>query len=201
MIRAIILDLGNTIIPFDFTRGYREMQAVCSLSPDEMRHRIGGSDLVVRFESGRIAPKDFVAQLSELLGLRVTYDEFRRMWSSIFLPDPLIPESFLESLKKRYRLVLLSNTNALHFEMLRETYPLLGHFDHLVLSHEVGALKPEPAIYEHAISHAHCLPGECFFTDDIEAYVEGARRSGIDAERFRGFDKLQADLRLRGVEW
>ena len=200
MIRAIILDLGNTIIPFDFTRGYREMQAVCSLSPDEMRHRIGGSDLVVRFESGRIAPKDFVAQLSELLGLRVTYDEFRRMWSSIFLPDPLIPESFLESLKKRYRLVLLSNTNALHFGMLRETYPLLGHFDHFVLSHEVGALKPEPAVYEQAISRAQCLPGECFFTDDIDAFVEGARRSGIDAEPFRGFDKLQADLRSRGVE-
>jgi putative hydrolase of the HAD superfamily len=70
-----------------------------------------------------------------------------------------------------------------------------------VLSHEVGTLKPEPAVYEHAISHSQSMPGECFFTDDIEAYVEGARRSGIDAEPFRGFDKLQADLRSRGVEW
>jgi putative hydrolase of the HAD superfamily len=201
VIRAIILDLGNTIIPFDFTRGYRELQAACGQSPEEIRRRIGSTDLVVRFESGQVAPEDFVAQLSELLGLKVTYSEFRRMWSSIFLPDPLIPESFLESLKKRYRLVLLSNTNAIHFEMLRETYPLLRHFDHFVLSHEVGTLKPEPAVYEHAISHSQCMPGECFFTDDIEAYVEGARRSGIDAEPFRGFDKLQADLRSRGVEW
>jgi putative hydrolase of the HAD superfamily len=201
VIRAIILDLGNTIIAFDFMRGYLELQAACGQSPEEIRHRIGSTDLVVRFESGQVAPDDFVAQLSELLGLKVTYSEFRRMWSSIFLPDPLIPESFLESLKKRYRLVLLSNTNALHFEMLRETYPLLGHFDHFVLSHEVGALKPEPAVYEQAISRAQCLPGECFFTDDIEAFVVGARRSGIDAEPFRGFDKLQADLKSRGVEW
>ena len=201
MIRTVILDLGNTIVPLDFTRGYRELEAACGHSVEELQRRIGSTDLVVRLESGQVAPQDFVAQFSKLLGLRVTYAEFQRLWSSIFLPETLIPDSFLASLKKHYRLVLLSNTNAIHFEMIRETYPLLAHFDHLVLSHEVRALKPTPAIYDEAIARARCLPQECFFTDDIDAYVEGARRAGIDAEPFRGFGKLQEDLKVRGVEW
>ena len=201
MVRAVILDLGNTIVPLDFTRGYRELQAACGHSVEELRRRIGSTDLVVRLESGQVAPEDFVAQFSEILGLRVNYAGFRRLWSSIFLPDTLIPEPFLASLKKRYRLVLLSNTNAIHFEMIRESYPLLGHFDHFVLSHEVRALKPAPVIYDEAIARAQCLPQECFFTDDIDDYVEGARRAGIDAEPFRGFEKLQTDLKARGVEW
>ena len=56
-----------------------------------------------------------------ILELEVDYDQFRVIWSSIFT-EILIPESMLEGLGRRYRLVLVSNTNALHFEMIRETY-------------------------------------------------------------------------------
>ena len=112
----------------------------------------------------------------------------------------MIPESLVEQLRRRYRMLVLSNTNAIHFEMVRDTYPLLRHFDHYVLSYEVGALKPEPAIYREAVRHARCEPGECFFTDDIPDYVEGARREGIDAVRFTGYEALCGELRARGID-
>ena len=58
----------------------------------------------------------------------------------------------LEGLRRRYHLVLVSNTNALHFEMIRETYAhLLRHFDDLVLSYEVRAMKPQPEIFQAAL--------------------------------------------------
>src|SRR6185437_8830122 len=98
---------------------------------------------------------------------------------SIFLPHTLIPEAMLEGLARNRRLVLLSNTNAIHFEMIRENYPLLRHFHAYVLSYEVGAMKPLPLIYQRAIAAAGCLPEECFFTDDIPDYVEAARAQGI----------------------
>ena len=61
---------------------------------------------------------------------------------------------------------------------------MLRHFDDLVLSYEVKAMKPSPLIYREAIARAQCRPEECFYTDDIAAYVEGARREGIDAVQF-----------------
>ncbi len=201
MVKTVIFDLGRVIIPFDFNRGYSAIEKLCGIPAAEIPKRIGSTDLVKRFESGLIGNQEFVAEISRLLGLQVTYPEFCELWSSIFLPETLIPESLLEGLRKRYRLLLLSNTNGIHFDMVRERYPLLRHFHHYILSHEVKAMKPAPAIYQAALAQAHCEPGECFFTDDIEMYVEGARKAGIDAVQFTGLEALEKEMRARGILW
>jgi glucose-1-phosphatase len=110
-----------------------------------------------------------------------------------------LPESLLESLTARYRLVLLSNTNPIHFEMIRATFPHLRHFHQLVLSYEVKAMKPQAEIYRAAIEAAQCRAEECFYSDDIPEYVEGARKFGIDAVRFESRDQIERELRARGI--
>ena len=201
MYKAVIFDLGKVLIPFDFTRGYRAMEKVCRFPAAEIPHRIAATDLVHRFETGLVEPRDFVAELSLMLDLRISYDEFCEIWSSIFLPDPLVPETLLAGIRERYRLLCLSNTNAIHFAMVRRSYPLLRHFDDLVLSFEVKAMKPSPAIYREAVARAGCRPEECFFTDDVPAYVEGARREGIDAVQFQSCAQLEQELATRQILW
>jgi glucose-1-phosphatase len=201
MIKTIIFDLGKVIIPFDFKRGYDRMAPLCSYSAEQIPDRLRSCDLVTRFESGEVEPDVFVAEICRILELNVDYGQFCDIWSAIFFPDTLIPESMLEALKQRYRLLLLSNTNAIHWPMVSKRYPLLKHFDEYVLSYRVGALKPEPKIYHEAIRNAQCRPEECFFTDDIAAYVEGARREGIDAVQFHSLQQIESELKLRGVEW
>jgi putative hydrolase of the HAD superfamily len=202
VIRAVIFDLGKVIVPFDLQRGYAALKPHCGVPIEEIPKRIGATDLVARFERGQVSPSDFVAQLSAILGLNgVDYGKFCDLWSSIFLPDPLVPENLLEGLRRRYRLLLLSNTNAIHWEMIRRTYPLLRHFHDCVLSFEAGALKPDCRIYEAAVARSGCRPEEIFFTDDIPLYVEAARQAGIDAVVFRSVPELENELRARGVEW
>jgi len=200
-IKAVIFDLGRVIVPFDFNRGYVRLAPLCGIPAAEIPGRIALTGLVERFESGEIAPRDFVRKLSKHLNLDTSYENFCEIWSSIFLPYTLIPEAMIEGIARNYRLVLLSNTNAIHFEMLRENYPLLRHFHALVLSYEVGAMKPLPWIYRRAIEAAGCFPEECFFTDDIPAYVEGARAQGIDAVRFESAAQIEKELRKRGANW
>lgn len=201
MIKTVIFDLGKVIVPFDFTRGYRGLEKVSTCPAAEIPKRLGATDLVKRFETGLIEPEDFVAQLSKILDMRVTYDQFCEIWGSIFLPDTLVPDSLLEGLARRYRLVMLSNTNAIHFPLVEQRYPILRHFHDRVLSHEVRALKPSPVIYREAIARAQCRAEECFFTDDIAEYVEGAKREGIDAVQFESCAKLEQDLLARGIHW
>jgi len=197
--RTIIFDLGKVIIPFDFERGYQAIAADCRLPAAEIRSRIAATGLVGQLESGLVEPAEFVGSISRLIDFPGTYQDFCRHWSSIFLPETLIPEELILDLKTRYRLLVLSNTNAIHIDMVREHYGILRHFDHLVLSHEVKAMKPDPRIYTAALAHAEAEPQECFFTDDIAEYVEGARRAGIDAEQFTGYADLLGHLRLRGI--
>jgi glucose-1-phosphatase len=201
MIKTIIFDMGKVLIPFDFQRGYDRMAPLCRYSPAEIPERLRTCDLVTRFEEGKVAPEEFVRELSEVLELDASYEEFCGIWSAIFIPDTLIPESLLVALKQRYRLLLLSNTNAIHFDMLWANYPILRQFDHLILSYRIGALKPSPLIYEEALRHAQCEPAECFFTDDIAAYVQGARDAGIDAVQFQSREQIERELKVRGVVW
>ena len=96
-------------------------------------------------------------------------------------------------------MILLSNTNAIHFPWIQQTYPLLRHFHDLVLSYEVKAMKPHPDIYRAAIARAGCRPEECFYTDDIAEFVEGARALGIDAVQFENAAQLERELRAREI--
>jgi len=201
VIKTVIFDLGKVLIPFDFARGYRAMEKFCDYPAAEIPKRIAGTDLVYRFETGLVEPRDFVEQLSRVLDLRVTYEQFCEIWSSIFLPETLVPDSLLAGIRERYRLLVLSNTNAIHFAMVRQNYPLLRHFHDLVLSYEVKAMKPSSAIYREAIARARCRPEECFYTDDIPAYVEAARREGIDAVQFLSCAQLERDLAAREIRW
>jgi putative hydrolase of the HAD superfamily len=198
--KAVIFDLGKVLIHFDFKRGYQALEGLCPYPAAEIPKRIGSSDLVERFETGMVEPRDFVAQLSRILDLNVDYDGFCTIWNSIFT-DPLIPEAMLEGLAARYRLLLLSNTNAIHFEAIRRNYPLLRHFHALILSYEVKAMKPQAAIFEKAVELAGCRPEECFYTDDIAAYVEAARALGIDAVQFHSAAQIQEELGARRIRW
>ena len=201
MIKTVIFDLGKVLIPFDFTRGYRGLEKRCGIPAAEIPRRLASTDLVHRFESGLVEPEDFVAELSRVLDLHVSYDQFCEIWSSIFLPDPLIPDSLLAGIRQRFRLLLLSNTNAIHFEMLERTYPLLRQFHDKVLSYRVRAMKPSPAIYREAIARAACRPEECFFTDDIADYVAAAQREGMDAVQFESRAQIERELLARGIRW
>src|SRR5579872_4801713 len=158
--RAVIFDLGKVLIHFDFARGYQALAGHCDYCAEDIPRVIAPTGLVERFEAGLIEPHDFVEQLSRLLGLRLNYQEFCAAWSSIFT-GTLVSEEVLEGLAKRYRLILLSNTNAIHFEMVCQRYPLLAHFHERILSYEVKAMKPESEIFHLAVERAGCRPEQC----------------------------------------
>jgi putative hydrolase of the HAD superfamily len=199
--KAVIFDLGRVLVNFDFKRGYRALEGLCPYRAAEIPVRLSTGGLVERFETGLIEPRDFVTQMSAVLDLGIDYDRFCGIWSSIFT-ETLVPEAILAGLAKRYRLVLLSNTNAIHFEGLRESHAtLLRHFHELVLSYEVKAMKPRPEIFQAAIARAGCRPEECFYTDDIADYVAAARNLGIDAVQFESAAQLESEFAARGIRW
>jgi len=200
MHKAVILDLGKTLIHFDFAPGYKALERACPYAAAEIPRRIAPTGLPERFETGLIGSRDFYREFRRALDLNLDYESFVRVWSGIF-DDVLIPESMLEGLAARYRLLLLSNTNPLHFEGIRQRYPVLRHFHDTILSYEVHAMKPRAEIYLAAIERAGCLPGECFYTDDIPAYVEGARAVGMDAVQFEDAAQLAREMKARGIAW
>ncbi len=97
------------------------------------------------------------------------------------------------------RLVLLSNTCLAHIEFVRRQCAVLDLFDDITTSWEVGALKPDPVIYESALGQAKCDAADCFYTDDIEDYVTQARSMGIQAHVYKDAATTRATLASLGI--
>jgi glucose-1-phosphatase len=199
VIKTILFDLGNVIVPFSVDRAYARMAGMSGYPTMEVAARIRATGLVRPFEKGEIATEPFIREISRALQLNIGHQEFCDWWNCVFMPGTLVSEMVLEDLRRRHRVLALSNTNPIHFAMLMESYPVLRHFDDFVLSHEVGAAKPEAKIYQEAIARAQCAPGECFFTDDLKVNVEAAREHGMDAVLFRSAEQIDGELRARGL--
>jgi epoxide hydrolase-like predicted phosphatase len=199
--RTIIFDLGKVLIPFDFSRAYQAIEAACPFPAREIAARIHATGWNRRLETGAVDSEAFVESIARELAIRCSYSEFRAIWNSIFLSETLIPDEMLAGLRRRYRLLLLSNTNAMHFESIQANYPILRHFHDYVLSYRVGMVKPDPAIYRHAASLAGCPVEECLFIDDLPENVAGAELVGMPAIQFSSLDQLERDFTARGIRW
>ena len=106
------------------------------------------------------------------------YREFTQpgVWS-------LFPEAIevLDELVAHYRLAILSNFDARLRTVLAQL-GILARFTEMVISSEVGADKPDPWIFQHALNQAGVSPHEALLVgDDPECDIEGARRAGWHA--------------------
>ena len=199
-IEALLFDAGKVLIDFNFETSVEALHTSCSISRDRFEEVLWDETWIRRYERGEISTTQFHQYLCETAKLKMTLTDFRKTWSSVFLPDLLVSEELLASLKRNYPLILISNTNEAHFEFIRSEYRILDYFDQLVLSYQVGSLKPDRKIFEHAISGANCAPDALFFTDDREENVASATQLAIHAHLFRSQSELILALQGVGVE-
>jgi HAD superfamily hydrolase (TIGR01509 family) len=97
---------------------------------------------------------------------------------------------------------LLSNTDPIHVEKLESTYDFFAHFPKTVRTYScsVGASKPDPLIFREALRACKVRAEEAVYIDDIQAYVDAARRLGFTAIHFQSPSQLYADLGKAGIK-
>ncbi|MCA8987978.1 MAG: HAD family phosphatase [Planctomycetaceae bacterium] len=198
-IKACVFDMGKVLIHFCHDRMLRQMAVVCDCEPEQLRQLLFDSGVLLEYERGLHTEEQIHQLIEQTLGKSVDRAALEFASADIFDQfDEMLP--VIESLKNQQMpLVLLSNTSRVHFESIRDRFPILTLFDHYVLSYEVRTLKPDPGIYEHAVSLAGQPAPNCFFTDDIAVNVEGARHVGLQAVQFKNPSQLINELRSRGV--
>jgi FMN phosphatase YigB (HAD superfamily) len=199
MIEVVYFDLGKVIVDFDHSRAAQELLKVTPLSLKEAMAVLSDGELVSEYETGRLSSQQHYRKVCRRLQMEVSIEKFRELWGSMFLPEPLLSESFLQDLKKRYRLMLLSNTNEIHFDFVIQNYPILRMIEERLLSYQVGCMKPQARIFELAIKKAGVAPENIFFTDDRPENIEAAQRFGIQALLFQSETQLKRAMASRGM--
>ena len=183
----------------DHLRFCRRLAAVAGWTPQEVYAAVFQTGLEPGYDTGRISSEEFHRRVQDHFRLDLPFPRFRQMWAEIF--DPLEDmEAVAARLARRYPLYLLSNTNELHFQYIRENYAtLLSHFRAFILSYLVGSRKPEPQIFQALIREAGLPPAQILYTDDNPEFVEAARDHGLVAWQFTSPREFQEQLSLNGL--
>ncbi|MGM0934756.1 MAG: HAD family hydrolase [Bacteroidota bacterium] len=179
MIKAIIFDFGDVFINLDKPATLREMR----------KHRIEDLtedilELNREYEKGLISSEKFIRTYQEEFK-QLEQEIFVNSWNAILIDFPQYRYQFLKKLseEKDYKLILLSNTNEIHIDWVKENVPFYEDFkacfDAFYLSHEINFRKPDSEIYEFVLNKHELQPEECLFIDDTAENTKAAAALGI----------------------
>lgn len=181
MIKNIIFDFGDIFINLDKQAPLLEMAkfGFTELTPEL-------DTIFKKYEMGLMESDDFINRLQAIF-TNATKDQIKDAWNSIILDFPEDRLKFIEKLKNdnQYRLFLLSNTNNLHIDKVKESMGLerfnrfKNCFEVFYLSQEMKMRKPNTDIYEFVLNENQLNANETFFLDDTKENTDAASKLGI----------------------
>jgi epoxide hydrolase-like predicted phosphatase len=185
-IKNIIFDFGVVIINIDPSAVKKRMAEKGIHNVDELHQRLIKQNIYNDLETGKIGPDEFRAAIKEIVDVAVSDEDIDDAWNSMLLDIPRERIKFLTRLKSKYKVYLLSNTNAIHWKYYDRyfqdnfDYPSLStFFTEAWYSYLMGVRKPDPAIFEMVLEQGKLHPSETAFVDDILENVDSAATIGI----------------------
>jgi putative hydrolase of the HAD superfamily len=200
MIKNIIFDFGDIFINLDKEIIFREIEKFRGnpvLSPEI-------NAINQNYEVGQISSDEFVSQLAAVYP-QATSKDIIAIWNGMLLDFPDKRLEFLENMAKenKYRLFLLSNTNDLHIEEVKEKMGtekfnrFRNSFEKFYLSHEIHLRKPNTNIYNFVLQENDLNAEETFFIDDTKENTDAAEKLGIKCWNLQVGSEDIIDLKSR----
>lgn len=179
MIKTLIFDFGDVFLTLNKSATQRHLDQ--HNIPHNDKHL---SKVNTDYEKGLIPTSEFIQYYTKRFP-QLTITTFKTAWNSILVDFPESRLKFLKELKSsgRFRLVLLSNTNALHIDWVKTNIPVFDEFkacfDQFYLSHDIHLRKPESEIFEFVLHQNQLNPAETLFIDDTLEHTLSAKELGI----------------------
>ena len=198
--RAIIFDFGNVLLQWDPRRLFQRHFPAGPQAIDAFMQEIGFTEWHLEQDKGRpfadaIAERS--AKFPQYAHILADYDTCYKDAVAGSIADSV---KILRSLKQaEYPLVGLSNFPTEKFALARKTYEFFAWFDEIVISGEVGLVKPDPAIFQLLLRKIGRAAQDCIFIDDSQANITSAQQLGFTAIQFHSPGQLQQELLKLGI--
>ena len=185
MIKNIIFDFGGVLTHLTPHEALKRFKALGVENPEEYLNPYCQQGAFFRFENGDISAEQFCAELGEICKREISIEEAAHAWRGFIASVHEDYLDYLQQIRTRYRLGVLSNTNpfiqgwAETKEFTSKGKPLGSYFDMLFFSFRMRASKPGEEIYRKMLLEGNMKAEETLFIDDSEKNIEAARRLGI----------------------
>ena len=187
MIKNIIFDLCGPIITIDINLIDREFHRLGVKEPYPYQ-RLCDEGLCERFETNRISAEAFCDEVRSMLNCSLNDIQICTAWNTLITQFPQSHIDLLKKLRSRYKVFLLSNSDAINADYFGRYLNFHSYcdlmneaFDEAFFSYELGLRKPDPKVFQHIIEKHHLLPEETLHIDDRRMHCDGARKAGLNA--------------------
>lgn len=186
MIKDIVFDFGGVLTTIDTDEALRRFKEIGVEEPEKFINSYCQNGPFYALENGDITAEEFCRELENICNRTVSHEEAKHAWCGFIVDVHEDYLDYLQQLRPRYRLSVLSNTNPFIQGWARSTEftscgkSLDDFFDMLFLSYRMGASKPGEEIYRKMLLEGNMKPEETLFIDDSTKNLESARKLGIN---------------------
>lgn len=184
-VKNIIFDLGGVLLNLDFGKTAKAFQELGVTNFNDYFTQTHANPLFKTLETGDVPSEVFYDEFRATTGLRVTNEAIAGAWNAMLLDFPTERIELLKELKKKYRLFLFSNTNAIHYDSFQESFikEFAHKFDSLFekayYSHLIGHRKPNVSAFKYILIDAGIKAEETIFIDDTLPNIDAAKQAGL----------------------
>lgn len=199
-IETLIFDLGNVLITWDPKRVFRTIFKT-EAEVDKFLAEICTMDWNEQQDAGRSIAEGNRILIEKYPEYQTEIEAYYGRWPEMLGGAIKGTVAILETLKavRKYRLYALTNWSAETFPEALKRYEFLQYFKEILVSGKEGIKKPNPAIYELALSRFGIDPSTAIFIDDSARNVAAAEAIGIQSIHFKSAEQLQQDLTQLGI--
>lgn len=184
--KAVVFDFGNVIINIDVEKTILAFSELTFKSPARIKQFFADAEVFKKYETGFYSDDEFRDVIRQILSYPLNDQEIDQAWNALLLDVPKKRLDFLESLKMKYPIYLLSNTNNIHIEQCKQYFRTrfgIANFESIFnetfLSYKMGLWKPDYKIYDAVIDKVSLKPHEILFLDDNQDNIDAASDLGI----------------------
>jgi len=184
-ITTLIFDLGGVICDLDIDRCILNFKQLGLENFEHYLNNFGQSGFFMQLEKGLITAAEFRNDVRKLTSKPLTDTQINEAWNSFLVGIPTKKLDLIIELRKKFRVVLLSNTNIIHFpDTVARFFTYNGmstsdYFDKCYLSYEMKMAKPDEKIFNALLEAEQVSANECLFLDDGQKNIEQAAKLGI----------------------
>lgn len=199
MIKNIVFDMGNVLVRYDSMRACRQF------TEDEQERNLVNTSVFVSpewifLDMGLISEEEALRKMQSRLPEGHAREAARlclEHWHEYCMWEITGMRELVKELKdKGYVIYLCSNASLRMLSCYKQVIPAIELFDGVLFSAEVKCIKPQKEIYGHFYRRFHLKAEECFFIDDLQTNIEGARETGMDGYCFADGDVEKLKERL-----
>lgn len=195
-IKNLIFDFGGVIYQIDHGKQIQSFHALGLGNFELFYSQALQRPLFAEFEKGLVAENDFRLELNKILGLHLPFAKLDEAWNSILVDFMDESVNLLLTLRNRYRLFLLSNTNSIHYQVYTTQFlKMYGFefnsiFEKTFWSFQIGMRKPDSEVYKFVMDEGRMNPDESVFIDDSVQNTTASTNAGLPAYWLKPGEKL-----------